>query len=143
MNIRLQRLSQTDQCTMGLLSFGDTTLQTLELPWIFNPNYPGGEPNKSCVPKGIYDLALHNTVKHPKSFALVNPTLGVIHEPDPDFPNARTACLLHVANTPKDLEGCIGLGLSGHDCYISSSVLACKEFYGAVPWVQGNILEIV
>lgn len=128
---------------MGLLSFADTTLQTLELPWVFSPDHPGGEPDKSCVPLGVYDLALHNTVKHPKSFALVNPNLGVIHEPDSDYPNARTACLLHVANTVSDLAGCIGLGLAGHNCYISSSVLACKEFYLAVPWLEGHTLEVV
>jgi hypothetical protein len=120
----------------------DSELYTLELPWVPEADYPGGAPDRSCVPPGIYQLALHDTAKHPKSFALVNAALGVIHEPDAAYPNARVACLIHVANFPRDLEGCIGVGTaSGEDC-IRNSVIAYGEFTRAVPWIAGHTLTI-
>ena len=96
----------------------------------------------SCVPPGLYDLVLHDTPKHPRSFALVNPDLGVIHEPDPQFPNYRVACLIHVANYPSQLEGCIGLGLTAGPCEAWESAVALGKFNAQVPWVAGHTLSI-
>lgn len=143
MDITLQRTSYGAACTEGKLILDGQTLYSLELPWIPDAGFPGGEPDKSCVPPGVYQLELHNTAKHPKAFALVNRDLGVIHEPDPEFPNARVACLIHVANYPKDLEGCIGLGLSQGPCFVGSSALALAQFKNAVPWVAGHSLTII
>lgn len=134
----------SEACTPGKLLLPNGVQPfTLELPWVFDLAYPGGHPDISCVPAGLYDLVLHDTLKHPKSFALVNRALGVIHEPDPTFPNARTVCLLHVADTVADLEGCIGLGmLRAGPCVIRSSVTALEIFNRQVPWVTGHTLEI-
>jgi hypothetical protein len=143
MNITLQRTSMSDTCTEGNIVLPDgTTVHSLELPWVPEQGFPGGEPDKSCVPSGLYTLALHDTLKHPFTFALVNPALGVIHEPDPTFPNARTACLIHVANTVADLEGCIGIGMTHLTCFVGASVLAMTNFKTTVPWVAGNTLTI-
>jgi hypothetical protein len=87
-------------------------------------------------------LVLHDTPKHPKSFALVNPNLGVIHEPDITYPHARVACLIHRANYLRDLEGCIGVGMAATDCMLSASRLAFDHFNAQVPWVEGHTLEI-
>jgi hypothetical protein len=142
MNLTLQRTSENEVCTQGVLTADSLTLYTLELPWVPDGD-PGGTPDKSCVPAGVYQLVLHDTVKHPRSFALVNPDLGVIHEPDPMFPNARTACLIHIADTVADLEGCIGVGLGSGDCTISQSKAAYIQFQDVVPWVTGHTLTIL
>lgn len=142
MDLTLQRTSQTSDCTLGMIVLPGSEIYTLELPWLPEAGYPGGAPDQSCVPPGIYQLALHDTVRHPKSFALVNAALGVIHEPDPAFPNARVACLLHVANFLKDLQGCIGVGTASGVCCVMNSQVAYSEFTRAVPWVTGHTLTI-
>jgi hypothetical protein len=142
MNLTLQRTSQTSGGTIGMMMLPDSELYTLELPWVPEAGFPGGAPDKSCVPAGIYQLALHDTARHPKSFALVNRALGVIHEPDPAFPNARVACLIHIANFIRDLEGCIGVGTATGDNCVLNSVIAYGEFTQAVPWVAGHTLTI-
>lgn len=143
MNLILQRTSHATDCTQGTLQLpAGSVLHTLELPWIPNPGAPGGEPNVSCVPAGTYQLERHNTLKHPKSFALVNPELGVIHEPDPDYPQARVACLIHVANRVRDLEGCIGVGLECTTGCIMKSRSALTQLQAQLPWENGHTLEI-
>lgn len=145
MNLLLQRAAQTEVCSTGnlVLPTNGVQLRTLELPWIPDPAFKAGKPDVSCVPPGMYDLVLHDTLKHPKSFALVNPDLGVIHEPDPSYPTARFACLIHVANEVQDLEGCIGIGLtSTGPCSIGASRTALEIFQRQVPWVLGHTLEI-
>lgn len=143
MNLRLQRTSSNANCTQGSLVLPDgTVLHTLELPWLAAAASPGGRPDVSCVPPGVYQLKRHDTVKHPKSFALVNPELGVIHEPDPAYPYARTACLIHVANRTRDLEGCIGIGEGCGDCLLFDSRLGLRKFQDQVPWMEGHFLEI-
>lgn len=132
------------QCSRGALPLPDgLILRTLELPWIYDAASPGGAHFQSCVPLGLYDLVLHDTVHHPRSFALVNPALGVIHLPDLTYPDARTVCLLHIANKIADLLGCIGLGMSATDCWISDSRIALDHFNAQVPWVAGHTLEIL
>jgi len=144
MDLELQRISSGPDCTQGVIVLPDSTvLYTLELPWVPEDGFPGGAPDRSCVPAGKYDLALHDTPKHPKSFALVNRDLGVIHEPDPTFPNARVACLIHVANYVSQLEGCIGVGLAYSHCEISSSAAALALLNKFLPWVAGNTVNIV
>lgn len=138
-----RRGAQSADCTQGFLRLPDVVLATLELPWIADPDFPGGAPDRSCVPPGLYTLALHDTPKHPKTFALVNRALGVIHEPDATFPNARVACLIHAANYPHELEGCIGLGTVADTCVVWSSQIALAKFKLAVPWVEGHTLTIV
>jgi hypothetical protein len=142
-NLTLRRITQTPECTQGELVLPEgTVLHTLELRWI-PALVPGGMHDHSCVPLGLYQLALHNTAKHPQSFALVNPALGVIHEPEAGYPTARVACLIHVANYPVELLGCIGVGLSCGVGLLNASRAALAEFNAQVPWVRGHTLEIV
>lgn len=143
MHLTLVRVSQSAQSTQGtILLPSNILLHTLELPWIPAAT-PGGVHDKSCVPLGLYELALHNTPKHPRSFALVNASLGVIHEPDARYPNARVACLLHVANTPDELLGCIGVGLRcGDDCLFESRS-AYVDLQEQLPWEAGHTLSII
>lgn len=124
-------------------------LQTLELPWVPDPDgAPGGHPMTSCVPLGAYQLVLHDTPKHPQTWALVNPALGIYHEPG-DIPVGvigRCACLIHSANIVEQLAGCIGVGLTrswlNGEPDIADSVNAFIELKSAVPWTDGHTLTI-
>jgi hypothetical protein len=127
-------------------------LQTLERPWVPAPDgSPGGHPQTSCVPPGLYQLVRHDTPKHPQTWALVNPALGVYHLPS-DVPAGlayvpRTVCLIHSANLVVQLEGCIGVGLSrsklNGEPDIADSVNAFAELKHAVPWIEGHTLQII
>src|SRR5437588_8254213 len=80
----------------GVLEAGTLILQTMERPWI--PEHGGapcGEVGKSCVPVGTYDLVLHNSILHPKTFALENPALAVYADPHSIPANlcGRSECL--------------------------------------------------
>ncbi len=61
----------------------------------------------SCVPEGIYDLIQHESPKFGRCLALDAETLGVTLW----GPSQRTHILIHSANTPSQLEGCIAPGL--------------------------------
>ncbi|HZO21032.1 MAG TPA: DUF5675 family protein [Steroidobacteraceae bacterium] len=146
MNLSLIRDTATASYCQGVLQAGALRLQTIELPWVPFDGGRGGHPAESCVSAGTYDLVLHDTVKHPKSFALSNPDLDVFHEPA-DVPAerrlyARIAILLHVANSPGELLGCIGVGMARGPGYVSQSRLAFDRFNTAVPWVAGHTLTI-
>ena len=95
--------------TMGVLTFGDKTLQTIELPWISTA--PGGEPRKSCIPAGRYELKSHARPNGEVVVALVSPGHAVYYL-DEDRPNnvGRFLILIHVGNWTKDIVGCIAPG---------------------------------
>ena len=95
--------------TVGRLTVhhDNLTLMTLELP--DNDN----EVNISCIPTGNYICKRDNTGKH--RFYKITDVEG------------RTDIEFHIANTIKDLAGCIGLGLSFDDEYnLVSSAKACN-----------------
>jgi len=106
----LQRETPSDIATMGVLTFGGVTLETLERPWI--PTEPGGKPFESCVPAGRYMLIQHTRRNGDKVVAMVNPGLAVYYLKD-DRPNGvgRYLNLLHSANWVHEIEGCIAPGL--------------------------------
>lgn len=98
------------------------------------------------VPAGPYKLEAH-VVKHGplkgyQTFALVNPELGVFHEPGDAVhymgPHAiRTACLfVHPGNWLRDTEGCFLAGLEknvpalGETPNLGYSDTACKSVLG-------------
>lgn len=146
MLLHLIRDTATASYCQGVLTAGDLALQTLELPWVPDAWGHGGKEGVSCVPPGIYDLVLHDTQHHPKSFALVNTDLDVYHEPG-DVPAdkrafARTAILIHIANDPAELRGCIGVGMERSVGLISHSALAFAQFNIAVVWKPGHQLSI-
>lgn len=105
--------------TLGKLAFGDSHADTIEQP--SNHDLPG----HSCIPLGTYQLVPHTSARlHEddgvtplRTWALVNPDLGVTHSPNdlvsPDciYPH-RSECLIHPANYASQLEGCIAPGAS-------------------------------
>lgn len=146
MLIVLTRTSAAADCCQGELVAGALTLQSIELPWIPAPPGLGGAKGASCVPEGLYQLVRHDTELHPRSFALVNPELDVFHEPadvPPELtPYARVAVLLHVANYPHELQGCIGLGMQKGNSCVFKSAIALQRFNMVVPWMEGHSLRI-
>jgi len=149
MNIVLIRDTFTEFETLGLVTIGTQRFHTIERPWVAgnDPGEDGGEPGKSCVPAGTYELVLHDTPAHPHSFALVNRELDVTHWPVPGF---RSAVLIHSANWAYQLKGCIALGLGrvqdpqpGRCAWrITSSLAAITQFNRLVPWELGHTLTI-
>jgi hypothetical protein len=113
--LRREKTQPSNDCTLGLLFIpGVLSLVTIERPWIPSPTCKGGMKGKSCVPVGVYDLVQHDSPKHPRTWALVNHDLDVVHyegdDHDPD--EDRATCLLHGARIVQHVIGCIGVGCS-------------------------------
>lgn len=144
MNLLLTRGPPAEDCTLGKLSVTSYSWYTLEPPWLPDLDYLGGTPLLSCVPPGVYALIPHDSVKHPRTFALSNPDLGVVASPASDM---RDDVLIHSGNVLADTEGCIILGLRDGMMYGQDAVLesqpAIAEFRIAVPWVEGHTVSIL
>jgi len=98
MVIELQRLYR-DGCTDGeILINGVLLCRSIELRWANN------ERNISCVPEGVYPMAIIQHPKHGDCLRL-------------DGVKGRSGILMHVANdAQKELRGCIApvFSLSGN-----------------------------
>lgn len=73
--------------------------------WIVEREWNGNRRNISCVPRGTYSLVPHHGSKYPYTWALDGLTVSPIRNAHPD--RARYACVIHAANSPSDLEGCL------------------------------------
>lgn len=148
--ILLRDLSTDLSRTFGVLTTDGLLLQTLELPWVpADDGSPCGHQDTSCLPAGRYSMALHNSAAHPRTWALVNPALGVYHLPT-DIPAgiiARAVCLLHSANIIEQLRGCVAVGESrsylNGEPDVAQSVIAMGQLQAAVPWIEGHTLDII
>ena len=87
----LERFAYLDSGTMGKLTIDDWSCYTIERPWKNNA------PNLSCIPEGAYAC-------QPFSGSRFQNVIQVMDVP------GRTFILIHVANFPHDVEGCIGVG---------------------------------
>ena len=88
----LQRTNYLPNCVMGRLLFAGRHVYTIERPWLQNIPY------ESCIPDGVYDL-------RPFSGARFQDVWEVCDVP------GRSAILIHAANWPHELHGCIAPGL--------------------------------
>lgn len=148
--LTLHRDQSGPDYTLGVFSAGKLELQSIERPWIASPTGKGGTKGISCVPRGLYKLRTHTTELHPRTWALVNPDLDVLHWPDENHPFARTAVLIHVANYASELRGCIGLGLyrthsmstRADRWMVSQSKAAVGALMALVTWTDDHTLEI-
>lgn len=101
-----------DRC-LGYLSFEDHRWYSIERPWLDN------EPFISCIPEGRYTLKRVNS-----------PRFGAGRWEVSEVPG-RWHILIHTANFPHDVEGCIGLGrgvMKDHRG-VSNSANAIAGFY--------------
>ena len=123
MEFLLTRFAYGEMGTFGKLEGPNFTCYTVEDPWNNN------EPNKSCIPEGVYQAKRTSRPKHGNTFVLINEDLKIA-----EFPKLgmRDSCLIHVANTIIDVEGCIGLGerlgCLGSNWAILDSTTAVKRF---------------
>jgi hypothetical protein len=146
MNLTLTRDYSGADCTLGKLTLTGLIWETMERPWVPDPSGGGlgGDPGLSCIPVGAYTLVLHDTQKHPKTWALVNADLGVVADPTPGM---RSDILIHPANFASELEGCIAPGITrqndGTQWMVTSSQVAMRQLQAALPWTLGHTLEIV
>jgi hypothetical protein len=133
---------------LGALEIGSQKLYTLEPPWVPIDGALCGHPGQSCVPAGDYMLVRHNTTEHPKTFALVAPSLGV-YNAQADIPPGcigRFEVLLHNGNYPRNSLGCILLGLGRsvmNGPMVTNSDDALRAFQALVPWMDGHTLSII
>lgn len=112
-------------------------LWTIERPWLNN------QKGESCIPEGRYYLEWHEPtgVTLPDgwtgTWALVNRSLGVVHYPEPGA--QRNLILLHVANWPENVEGCIGFGeqhvISGNGLMVTRSKASTAK---ALEYIRDN-----
>lgn len=98
---RLERLFTAGGGTFGrLVTARGKTFATLEREWA------GNLPGVSCVPAGRYELVPWQGVRFPKHWALRGGTVGLW----PGDGVVRSAIVIHAANRPDELQGCIALG---------------------------------
>ena len=99
-NITLERFAYAPDGTFGRLMLPDGwSCFTVEQPWNGNLN------SQSCIPDGVYDL------KRRRSPVVQRTSGGDYVEGWEvcDVPG-RTYIMIHPANWPDDVEGCIGVG---------------------------------
>jgi len=99
--LTLVRTESGPHGTFGLLSLGDRSWHTVELPW------SGNVPRKSCVPAGEYLLVKHDSPLVTRITKGRHTWTWMLKDVE-----GRTYILLHPANWPHELEGCIAPGLS-------------------------------
>ncbi|TOE34579.1 DUF5675 family protein [Vibrio parahaemolyticus] len=70
-------------------------------------SWQNNAPSKSCIPEGSYTLFPHKSPKFGECYALESKDLGVTRQ----GPSLRTHILIHKANSPKQLQGCLAPGV--------------------------------
>ena len=121
--ITINRFAYHPTGTLGVMTIPANQLHrfyTIERPWLNN------KPFESCIPLGEYTLKWKESPKFDWCYEVENV-------------EGRTHILLHVANYPTDVVGCIGLGLSlmGDRIAVGSSKAAMAAFHdvtGGKPW---------
>lgn len=94
-----------------------------ELCKMVEPAWENNKKGKSCIPFGTYDILPHQSPKYGECYVLSCPDLGVTAY----GPSHRTHCLMHSANLPEQLEGCMAPGkefgvVNGKWAVVSSKV---------------------
>lgn len=84
---------------------GEYFCRTVERPWLSNKAFI------SCITAGAYDLVPWDSPKFGPVVAFVNPALHIyLDAHDVSDPQARDKCLIHAANYPHELNGCVAIG---------------------------------
>jgi hypothetical protein len=143
-NLTLVRRSLGPIATEGSVLVGSQKFYTLE------PALGGAVPGEP-VPAGAYRLVPHDSKKYGRIWAMVNPELGVYHQPE-DRPDGvgRFACLfMHSGNWDQDSLGCVLAGLSHGlardpssgrmEPAVFNSKAAVAALKDALPWVEHRL----
>lgn len=126
----LERQEHTDKSTIGSIYYNqEFVCYSLERPWLNNA------PFISCIKEGVYQLEPHKYKGRIDTFALVGD--GVSH-----WENGldRYAILIHSANYPSELGGCIAPALiKGHN-KVGKSRPALEKLLAII--AENNIAEL-
>ncbi len=90
-----------DDRTLGYMTLeSGARLATIERPWLNN------QPMVSCIPEGVYKI-------HLRESSVINRTTHgkYLHGWEVTGVPNRSFIMIHIANFPHELEGCIGVGL--------------------------------
>ena len=125
--LKLERFDRLEEGTFGKLIFPDGWwCYTVERPWLDN------KPMVSCIPDGVYSLGLRY------SPTVSRITRGRYSEgwEIQDVPG-RTFIMVHPANWPTDLNGCVGVGrdyteLMGRDGKMHKAVTDSQKVFDEV-----------
>lgn len=100
MNIVLERFNYAPEGTFGRIRAGVLELYTVEQPW------NGNKTGESCIPEGVYDLCQRiSPVVKRSSGGDFTSGWEVLDVPE------RSLIMIHPANWPYELQGCIAPGL--------------------------------
>jgi hypothetical protein len=144
--VRISRTSLGPHATTGILTMDHMGFRLFTLEDAWRDNRSG----VSCVPAGHYKLERHESEKYGKTWAMVNPDLGVYHWPQPEG-KGRFACLcVHSGNWDDDVEGCVIVGERAGDGFdpkskrveprLFESRDAVKVFKDALPWEDHELI---
>lgn len=112
MEVEVVRVAYLRAATLGVLRIGAEVFATIELPWVRDPDGPGGEARQSCIPDGRYVLRPWQSPKFGAVYLFEAPELGVYATERPAGQLfGRTHCLLHAANEAAELLGCMAPGM--------------------------------
>ena len=109
----LERFAYLDDGVCGRLLFGGQEVYTVERPWLCN------KVGESCIPEGDYALRPYSSARFTNVWEVC------------DVPG-RTYILIHAANLPTEVEGCIAPGMSCRlpgSVGVNSSRKACGQVY--------------
>jgi Family of unknown function (DUF5675) len=140
MNLELIRVAYLPTATLGLLRVGTERFETIERPWVPDPDGPGGEAQQSSIPDGRFVLRPWDSPKFGPVYLFEAPALGVYATEKPvGAKYGRTHVLLHAANQVSELLGCVAPGMRAgiqdgkHWVYESRRALArVSELLGRV-----------
>lgn len=100
MILKLNTVSIPGIGTFGELSVGTYSFKTVEREWLNNA------PSISCIPEGDYKMIPYQSPRNGPTWLLENHSLGVYRFDT----NHRNLIEIHIANWPRQVEGCIGVG---------------------------------
>ncbi|WP_028115884.1 DUF5675 family protein [Ferrimonas senticii] len=116
-------------------TFGELLLDGQRLCFTAEREWNNNAKGKSCIPAGLYTLMRHHSPRFGDCFAVENANVGVTVQ----GPSQRTHCLVHAANFPRQLEGCIAPGTEMHPsqwgvAHSVKALNALKQELGSSDW---------
>ena len=101
---------------------------TLEIPWLDN------QRNISCIPDGQYNVRLR--------LARESATRDYLHLLVQEVPE-RNYILFHIGNSAKDTQGCILVGLTRQQDFVSNSRLAMELLMKEIIHLGGEDIQLI
>jgi hypothetical protein len=99
----------------------DKGIYSIERPWLYN------KPNVSRIPNDIYSVIPWVSPSKGPVWALLGGTVSP-YKDDVPYLAKRWGVLIHVANYPRNVEGCLGLG----DSYAEHDPSGCPAVWNSL-----------